>query len=246
MSKLVFDRPADRVYETGIQNGVIFPIRYGRYQDGVVWNGLTAVNERPSGSEPNALYADNIKYLNLLSDEEFAATVEAYSYPNECRRCLGETEIAQGVYIAQQSRQHFGLVYKTMRGNAESQDARDYKLHLLFNCMVGPSEKNFGTVNETPEAITFSWELQAEKQYVSNFKPSANLVLDSVKMTKAGFYNLLRFIEDQVYGTDSSDPHFLSLTELTEIVPQMIYLRDNENGAILDSAGNRIQSFVFD
>jgi hypothetical protein len=242
--KLQFDRPTDRQYENGIEKVAIFPIQHGQYQNGIAWSGITAVNERPSGAEPNPLYADNIKYLNLMSAEEFAATIEAYDYPKECGDCFGQSEIADGVYIGQQNRKHFGLVYKTRCLDANNKS--EYKSHILFNCLLSATEQNHTTVGDTPEAVVLSWELTADKHSIPNFKPSSSLVLDSEKLTKAGFYNLLKFFEDTLYGTDTTDPGFLSLKQIVESIPKVIYLRDSGDDAILDSYGNRIQSVVYE
>jgi hypothetical protein len=242
--KLQFDRPTDRQYENGIEKVAIFPIQHGKYQNGIAWSGITAVNERPSGAEPNPLYADNIKYLNLMSAEEFAATVEAYGYPMECASCFGKTEIAEGVYIGQQNRQHFGLVYRTLCSDAE--DKSEYKVHVLFNCVASPSERNNQSIGDTQEPVSLSWELNTDKQAIPNFKPSCCLVLDSEKLKKAGFYNLLKFFEDTFYGTDKTNSSFLTLEQIVEVIPKVIYLRDSDNNAILDSNGDRIQSTVYD
>ena len=244
MSKLTWDNIGERLYETGVEKGVLYPFKNGSYSKGVAWNGLTAVNERPSGAEPNPLYADNIKYLNLMSAEEFAAMIEAYDHPKECGDCFGQSEIADGVYIGQQNRKHFGLVYKTRCSDANNKS--EYKLHILFNCLLSATEQNHTTVGDTPEAVVFSWELTADKHSIPNFKPSSSLVLDSEKLTKAGFYNLLKFFEDTLYGTDTTDPGFLSLKQIVESIPKVIYLRDSGDDAILDSYGNRIQSVVYE
>lgn len=203
MSKLVFDEQGKRFYETGVDHGVLYVMDKGAYPNGVAWNGLTAVTESPSGAEATALYADNIKYLNLTSAEDFAATVEAYTYPDEWAQCDGSAEIAPGVMIGQQSRKAFGLSYRTKLGNDEAGDAYGYKLHIIYNAKAAPSERAYATVNDSPEAITFSWELSTTPTAVPNFAPTAILTIDSTKTDK----DKLKALEDILYGTTDSEPH---------------------------------------
>lgn len=182
MAKLIWDQTGERKYETGVKNGILFPqASDGSYEAGVAWNGLTSVTESPSGAESTALYADDIKYLNLLSTEEFGATVEAYTYPDEFKQCDGSAEVAPGVVIGQQKRKQFGLAYKTTIGNDTDGNDHGYKLHLIYNCLAAPSEKAYSTVNDSPEAITFSWELSTTPVNVEGFKPTACVTIDSVK-----------------------------------------------------------------
>ena len=158
MSKLVWDKTGERLYETGVDHGVLYPIQAGGlYNKGVAWNGLTAVTESPSGAEASPIYADNIKYLNLMSAEEFGATIEAYTYPDEFAECDGSAEIATGVTIGQQARKVFGLSYRTVIGNDVDSNDYGYKLHLIYGALAAPSEKGYTTINDSPEAITFSW-----------------------------------------------------------------------------------------
>lgn len=183
MSKLVWDQTGERFYETGVKQGVLYPQGTGgTYPTGVAWNGLTAVTESPSGAEPTPIYADDIKYLNLLSAEEFGATIEAYTYPDEFAQCDGSAEIATGVMIGQQSRKVFGLSYKTILGNDTDGNDYGYKLHIIYGALAAPSEKGYATVNESPEAITFSWEVTTTPVSVTGFKPTASITIDSTKV----------------------------------------------------------------
>ena len=160
MSRLTWDNAGERYYETGVKQGVLYPIQSdGKYSLGVAWNGLTAVTESPSGAEATALYADDIKYLNLISNEEFGATIEAYTYPDEFAECDGSAALADGVMLGQQKRKTFGLCYKTTVGNDVDGNDYGYKLHLIYGCLAAPSEKAYATINDSPEAITFSWEV---------------------------------------------------------------------------------------
>ena len=203
--KLVWDKTGERLYETGVDRGVLFPITAGAYEKGVAWNGLSAVNESPSGAEANAVYADNIKYLNLMSAEEFAATIEAYMYPDEFAPCDGSAELAEGISIGQQSRQHFGLCYRTLVGNDEDGNDHGYKIHIIYDCVASPTEKAFSSVNDTPEAITFSWEVSTTPVTVNGYKPTAHLTIDS---TKVSAENLTK-IENKLYGSESEEPTLL-------------------------------------
>ena len=200
MSKLVWDNTGDRLYETGVKQGVLYPIQAdGKYSLGVAWNGLTAVTESPSGAEATALYADDIKYLNLISNEEFGATIEAYTYPDECAECDGSAALADGVMLGQQKRKTFGLCYKTTVGNDIDGNDYGYKLHLIYGCLAAPSEKAYATINDSPEAITFSWEITTTPVNVAGFKPTASIVIDSTKADPT----CLAALEAKLYGGDS-------------------------------------------
>lgn len=197
MARLAWDQIGDRLYETGVDRGVLYPITNGSYDDGVAWNGLTAVNETPSGAEPTALYADNIKYLNLMSVEDLGLTIEAFTYPEEFKACDGSVDLRDGVTIGQQPRKHFGLCYRTLIGNDEDGSDHGYKIHIVYDCVVSPTEKNHSTVNETPEADTFSWSASTTPIEVTDHKPTAALVIDSTKLTSAQ----LTAVENKLYGT---------------------------------------------
>lgn len=197
--KLKWDKIKERYYETGVKKGVLYPQVDGAYPEGVAWSGLTAVTESPSGAEPTALYADNIKYLNLTSAEEFAATIEAYTYPDEFNPCQGYSEVVTGVVVAQQARQAFGLAYVTQVGNDEKGSDFGYKLHLVYGAQAQPTEKGYETINDSPEAITFSWEVSTTPVEIGDdFKPSATLVIDSRKVNA----EKLAALEAILYGTD--------------------------------------------
>ena len=202
MAKLVWDQSGQRFYETGVKNGVLYvQDESGAYPKGVAWNGLTAVTESPSGAEATPLYADDIKYLELYSAEEFGATIEAYTYPEEFEACDGSAEIAAGVTIGQQTRKAFGLCYKTVVGNDVKGNELGYKLHLIYGCKAAPSEKAYQTINDSPEAITFSWEVTTTPVNVDGFKPTANLVIDSTKVDA----EKLAALEAKLFGSASEE-----------------------------------------
>lgn len=198
MAKLVWDKTGDRLYETGVKNGVLYIPTSGVYSKGVAWNGLTAVTESPSGAEATALYADDTKYLSLMSAEEFGATIEAYTYPDEFAVCDGSAELADGVMIGQQKRSTFGLCYKTTIGNDTDGNDHGYKLHIVYGAQAKPSERAYATINDSPEAITFSWEITTTPVNVTGAKPTASLVIDSTKADPSK----LAALEDILYGKD--------------------------------------------
>lgn len=200
--KIVWDDTGKHLYETGVNQGVLYlQSSSGTYPDGVPWNGLTAVTESPSGAEATPIYADNIKYLNLFSAEEFGATIEAYTYPDEFAECDGSAEVVQnsGVVIGQQPRTAFGLCYKTVLGNEIKGEKYGYKIHIIYGAMASPSEKGYQTINDSPEAISFSWEIKTTPVNVTGFKPTATLVIDSTKITATK----LAAIEEILYGKDA-------------------------------------------
>lgn len=200
--KLVWDQTNERLYETGVKMGVVYPqATSGAYPMGVAWNGLTAVTESPSGAEATALYADDIKYLNLMSAEEFAATIEAYTYPDEFAECDGSAELAKGVAIGQQKRKAFGLCYRTVLGNDVDGNDYGYKLHIIYGAMAAPSEKAYATINDSPEAITFSWELSTTPVSVDGFKPTASITIDSTKAD----HTKLEALEKILYGSEEAE-----------------------------------------
>lgn len=202
MSKLVWDQTGERYYETGVKNGVLYVQgEGGTYQTGVAWNGLTAVTESPSGAEPTTLYADDMKYLTLMSAEEFGATIEAYTYPVEFNQCNGEAEIATGVIVGQQDRKSFGLCYRTTVGNDVDGNAYGYKLHIIYGAKAAPSEKAYAAINDSPEAITFSWELTTTPINVEGFKPTANITIDSTKADASK----LTALEAILYGSETEN-----------------------------------------
>lgn len=201
MAKLVWDQTGQKFYETGVKKGVlyVYDSEQKKYGAGVAWNGLTAVTESPSGAEATPLYADDIKYLNLMSAEEFGATIEAYTYPEEFAACDGSAELASGVYIGQQARKTFGLCYTTTLGNDVSNNDYGYKIHIIYGCLAAPSEKSYASINDSPEAITFSWEVSTTPVEVAGFKPTASVVIDSTKVDPTK----LAALEAKLYGGDS-------------------------------------------
>lgn len=215
MAKLVWDESGKRLYETGVEKGVLYVQgESGSYEKGVAWNGLTAVTESPSGAEPTALYADDIKYLELFSAEEFGATIEAYTYPEEFEACDGSASLGTGVTIGQQDRKAFGLCYRTVVGNDVKGNEHGYKIHLVYGAKAKPSEKAYATVNDSPEAVTFSWEVTTTPVNVAGFKPTASVTIDSTKI-EAG---KLKAIEDKLYGTQDQEPTLLMPDEIKQIV----------------------------
>ena len=215
MAKLVWDQSGQRFYETGVKNGVLYvQDESGAYPKGVAWNGLTAVTESPSGAEATPLYADDIKYLELFSAEEFGATIEAYTYPEEFEACDGSAELAEGIVIGQQARKAFGLCYKTVIGNDVKGNDLGYKIHLIYGCKAAPSEKAYQTINDSPEAITFSWEVTTTPVNVDGFKPTSTLVIDSTKVDA----EKLAAIEAKLFGSESEEA---SLPLPDEIVDMM-------------------------
>ena len=215
MAKLVWDESGKRLYETGVEKGVLYVQgENGQYQQGVAWNGLTAVTESPSGAEPTALYADDIKYLELFSAEEFGATIEAYTYPEEFEACDGSASLGTGVTIGQQDRKAFGLCYRTIVGNDVKGNENGYKLHLIYGAKAKPSEKAYATVNDSPEAVTFSWEVTTTPVNVAGFKPTASVTIDSTKI-EAG---KLKAIEDKLYGTETQEATLPLPDEIKQII----------------------------
>ena len=200
---LAWDQVGERLYETGVDKGVLYPLdESGEYSEGFAWNGLTTVTESPTGAEATPTYADNIKYLNLVSAEEFGATIEAYTYPDEFAQCDGTAEPQPGVAVGQQSRKLFGLCYRTLLGNDVEGNDHGYKLHLIYGALAAPSEKAYATINDSPEAIAFSWEVTTTPVSVAGLKPTAQLVIDSTKVDPAD----LATLEDILYGTVGDDP----------------------------------------
>ena len=221
MPKIIWDRTGERYYETGVDQGVLFPFSSGAYQAGVAWNGLTAVNEAPSGAEATPLWADNIKYLNLMSAEEFGATIECYTYPDEFAECDGSAAMSDGVIITQQKRKSFGFCYRTKIGNDTDGTDKGYKIHLIYGALASPTDKGYSSINDSPEAITFSYTITTTPVEVPGYKPTAHLIIDSVKVNDA---NKMKAIEDVLYGTDGTggaegtDPRLPLPAEVNSII----------------------------
>lgn len=219
--RIEWDKSGERLYETGIEKGVLYPISNGQYQKGVAWNGLTAFTESPSGAENTDLYADNIKYLSMQSAETFGGTIEAYMYPDEFAECDGSANVANGVTIGQQTRKGFGFCYRTKVGNDTDGNEHGDKIHIVYGCKCSPSEKNYQTINDSPDAITFSWEVNSTPVNVTNYKPTSCLVIDTTKISEAA----LTAIEDALYGkngedTAATDPKILMPDEVITIITE--------------------------
>lgn len=211
MPKLVWDAVGQHLYETGVDHGVFYPVVNGAYTGGEAWNGLTAVNENPSGADETKLWADNQKYLGLRAAEEYGATIEAYTYPDGFATCDGSATVVAGVKIGQQPRKPFGFVYRSRIGNDTELDSYGYKLHLIYGLTANPSGKNYSTVNDSPEAITFSWEATSTPVNVDGFKPTSNIEIDSTKFDTVEKKALLAALEAKLYGSDGT----VSYTEFT-------------------------------
>ena len=202
MAKLIFNNVGERLFETGVKNGVLYVMGAdGTYENGVVWNGLTAVTESPSGAETTPLYADDVKYVVIYAAEEFGATVEAYTYPEEFEECDGSASIFEGITIGQQTRKSFGMCYKTSVGNDVQGQDFGYKIHIIYGAKAAPSEKSYSTINDSPEAVTFSWELSTVPVPVEGFNPTATMVIDSTRVPA----EKMTLIEDKLYGTESTE-----------------------------------------
>lgn len=215
---LVWDAAGKRFYETGVKKGVLYvQDNKGTYPKGVAWNGLTGVTESPSGAEASPTYADDMKYLNLYSAEEFGATIEAYTYPDEFAECDGSAELTTGVTIGQQKRKAFGMCYRTVLGNDVTGEDYGYKLHIIYGAMASPSEKAYATVNDSPEAITFSWEVTTTPVNVEGMKPTASLVIDSTKVDASK----LSALEAILYGSESVDPRLPLPNEIKTLMATM-------------------------
>lgn len=215
MAKLIFDEVGSRFFETGVKNGVLFVQGAdGEYENGVVWNGLTAVTESPSGAEATPLYADDMKYVVLYSTEEFGATVEAYTYPEEFEQCDGSAQLGTGITIGQQPRKSFGLVYKTVIGNDVQGQDLGYKIHIIYGAKAAPSEKAFATINDSPEAVTFSWELSTVPVPVSGHRPTATVVVDSTKVNA----EKLALLEAKLFGSETEESTLPLPDEIAELL----------------------------
>lgn len=214
MSRLKWDEVGTRTYETGVDHGVLYPQSDGKYPKGVAWNGLTSVSESPSGAEDNALYADNMKYLNIKSAEELSLTIGCYTYPDEWARCDGTAELIEGVSLGQQSRNTFGLSYRTKIGNDTEGEDHGYKIHLIYGCSASPSEKTYSTINDSPEAIEFSYDVATTPIPVEGFKPVASITVDSTKLSAEA----LTALEKVLYGDEEEDARLPFPDELKTIL----------------------------
>ena len=212
--KLVWDEVGSRLYETGVDHGVLYPQSEGGYPKGVVWNGLSSVSENPSGAEDNPLYADNMKYLNIKSAEELGLTIECYTYPDEWAECDGSAELIPGVSLGQQKRNTFGFSYRTKIGNDTDGEDHGYKLHLIYGCSASPSERSYQTVNDSPEAISFSYEVTTTPVVIDGFKPVASITIDSTKVSPEA----LAALEKVLYGDEETEARLPMPNELKGIL----------------------------
>lgn len=228
--KIQWDKVGEHFYETGVDHGILYPMNVNgqTYDKGVAWNGLTAVTESPEGAEVSAIYADNIKYLNLMSAEDFKATVEAYTYPEEFEQCDGSASLAAGVKIGQQARKAFGFCYRTKVGNDLNPEL-GYKIHLIYGATAAPSERAYETVNDSPEAITFSWEVSTIPVEVTGFKPTAHVEIDSTKVDAAK----LALIEAALAGTDEAEQVTAISTKVPGFTGEPMLLLPNDLIALL-------------
>lgn len=216
MPKLTWDQAGERLYETGTSNGVLYPFENNKYGAGVAWNGLTKVSENPSGAEPTALYADNGKYLNILSAETFAATISAYMYPDEFKKCIGEEEVVAGMAIGQQDHQVFGFSYKTLIGSDTKNTSHGYKIHVAYGCTAAASQKDYDTVNDSPSAAEMSFDVSTTPVDVTGFKPTATIVFDSTKLSE----KQMKAVEDALYGTDQAEAKLPLPDEFKTLIQQ--------------------------
>ena len=233
MARLLWDQTGEKFYETGVNQGVLYPYDSAAadpkkaYGPGVAWNGLSSVSESPSGAEANKIYADNINYLNLYSAEEFGATIEAYTYPDEFKACDGTAELIAGAYVGQQTRKTFGFCFKAIIGNDTEGDAKGYKLHLIYGCKASPSEAQYQTVNDSPEAIAFSWEITTTPVTIGringvDYNPASRIVIDSTKFTTEKQKKALADLENKLFGTNAegqeegTDPYLPLPAEVVE------------------------------
>ena len=214
MPKLEWDKSGEKLYETGVKNCALYVFRNNKYDKGIAWNGITGITESPSGAEASPLYADDIKYLNLISNEDFGATLEAYTYPKEFEECDGTAEISKGVSIGQQNRKTFGLAYKTTLGNDVDGNSHGYKIHIIYGCLAAPSEKAYASINDSPEAITFSWELSTTPVEVKGFKPTSTITIDSTKIEA----EKLKKLEDKLYGSETGEATLLLPNEIMALL----------------------------
>lgn len=218
MAVLEWDKVGEREYETGVKKGVLYPYATNDYGNGVAWNGLISVSETPSGAEPNKLYADDTTYATLMSNEEFGGTIEAYMSPEEFDQCDGTTEIAKGVTIGQQERKAFGLCYRTILGNDTQNENYGYKLHIVYGAKANPTEKQYSSVNDSPEAATLSWEFTTTPVAVPNRKPTALVIINSTKADAAK----LKQLEDILYGTEDEEPRLPLPEEIISIMGDVV------------------------
>ncbi len=217
-----------------------------KYSKGIAWNGLTAITESPSGAEPIPIYADDEKYISLISEEEFNATIDAFSYPDEFRKCLGQHSIVPGITISQQKKSSFGLCYRTKVGNDKEKSNYGYKIHIIYDCTAFEEEEEFNTINDNPEVVTFSWEIISNPSSIDGHKPTAYLTLDFEKFKSNGLMHVFRGIEKVLYGTEDTIAKLPLITEIMELYDSYLSLKDSNGDYILDSLGNRIDTVNYE
>lgn len=244
--RLIFDEAGKKYYETGVERVVLYRLAAGRYRGGVVWNGVTSVSESPDGGEATDIWADDIKYLQMLSAENYKATIEAYTYPEEFAGCLGEEAIAAGVYAGQQSRKHFGFSYVTKLGNDIKKDDYGYIIHIVYNALAAPSDKSHSTQSDSTEPLSMSWEISAATTAEEGRKPTAVLTLNSRRFSAAGVMNSLRIIEDILYGTEETTATVPTASQIFQAIEYGQNLYDSDGNSIFDSEGGQITSAVYD
>ena len=218
MPRVIWDNVGDRLYETGVDRGVLYVQTEGAYPKGVAWNGLSKVSESPSGAEATPLYANNRKYLSLYSAEDFAGTIEAYTYPDEFAECDGSAELVKGVSLGQQGRKPFGFAYRTIVGNDTQLNKYGYKIHLVYGAIASPSEKEHSTINDSPEAMTMAWDFTTTPVSVTDFEPTAHVIIDSTKIDA----EKLKALEDVLYGTESAEAKLPLPDEIAKLVGQEV------------------------
>lgn len=231
MAALTWDEQGEKLYETGIKKCVLYPLNSNNeYTPGVAWNGISSVSESPSGAEATAIYADDIKYLNMYSAEELGATIEAYMYPDEWESCDGSADLTSGITIGQQNRKTFGLCYRTTLGNDTDGNDYGYKLHLLYGCKASPSERQYGTINDSPEAISFSWTITTTPVNVTGYKPTSIITIDSTKFKTTERAAKLTALEQILYGSSNSEPRLPLPDEIKTLMGETVTLTFNANG----------------
>lgn len=240
--RLVWDKKGERLYETGVDRVVLYKNR----TKGAPWNGVSGITEKPSGAEPTNLYANNAKYVPLMSTEDLNLTIEAFTYPDDFLKCLGKEELAPGVTIGQQDREHFGVAYRTLVGNDEEGNDYAYKIHLVYDCLASPSEKNNTTTNESLEVSPSSWEISTTPVSIDDNTKTAMVTFDAVSLKKAEMVNVLRSIEDALYGTEKTTAWLPTISEIVELVDYHCHLRDSTGDVLMDSAGKPLLSRVLE
>ena len=243
MGKLEWDKIGERRYETGVDRVVLYK---NNGNSAYAWNGITGITENPSGAEPSILWANNKKYMTLMSIEQLGLTIEAYTYPNEFLGCIGKEELSPGVLISQQEHEHFGLSYRTLVGNDERGNDYAYKVHLVYNCLASPTEENHASTSDSPDISPFSWDIDTTPVEVENRQSTSKLTFSSSDLKKAGMANVLRGIEDALYGTSKTSAYLPTVSQVMNLIEFHSTLRDSNGNALTDSSGNKMLSKVYE